>query len=107
MHYHGSERYESQAVAWSGEEGQHLVSIVDEPDPSALAARGIRGESIRTERDPAVLEELTKFINARKVMPTVAGVFPLTDVSEAHNQIAARHTRGKIVLKIGDNATTR
>jgi NADPH:quinone reductase-like Zn-dependent oxidoreductase len=51
--------------------------------------------------DAALLEELTKLIEANKITPIVSQTFPLSDVAKAHQQIETRHTRGKIVLKIG------
>ncbi|MEY2487942.1 MAG: hypothetical protein QOH39_3590 [Verrucomicrobiota bacterium] len=83
--------------------GGIIVSIVDDPDPAALEGRGIRGQSLRTAPDPAVLEELAKLIDAKKMTPVVSQVFPLSDVAKAHDQIATRHTRGKIVIKIAEN----
>jgi NADPH:quinone reductase-like Zn-dependent oxidoreductase len=49
-----------------------------------------------------VLEELAKLIDDGKITPIVSVVMPLVDVAKAHEQIASRHTRGKIVLKIAE-----
>jgi NADPH:quinone reductase-like Zn-dependent oxidoreductase len=51
--------------------------------------------------DAKVLEDLTKLIEANKIIPIVSQTFPLADVAKAHEQIETHHTRGKIVLKIG------
>jgi NADPH:quinone reductase-like Zn-dependent oxidoreductase len=82
--------------------GGIIVSIVDDPDKAALDARGIRGISIRTDPKASVLEELTRLIDTKKVTPVVSQVLPLSEVVKAHEQIATRHTRGKIVLKVTD-----
>jgi NADPH:quinone reductase-like Zn-dependent oxidoreductase len=80
--------------------GGIIVSIVDDPDKAALDAHGIRGVSIRTDPKASTLEELTRLIDAKKVTAVVSQVFPLSDVVKAHEQIATRHTRGKIVLQV-------
>jgi NADPH:quinone reductase-like Zn-dependent oxidoreductase len=82
--------------------GGIIVSIVDDPDKAALDAHGIRGVSIRTDPNASTLEELTRLIDAKKVTPVVSQVFPLSEVVKAHEQIATRHTRGKIVLQVAE-----
>jgi NADPH:quinone reductase-like Zn-dependent oxidoreductase len=82
--------------------GGMIVSIVDDVDRNELAAHGIRGAAIRTEPNEKTLEELARLIDAKKVAPVVSQVLPLSEVGKAHQQIATRHTRGKIVLKVAD-----
>ena len=82
--------------------GGIIVSIVDDPDKAALNAHGIRGKSIRTDPKANVLEELTRLIEAKKIVPVVSQVLPLNEVVKAHEQIATRHTRGKIVLQVAE-----
>ena len=82
--------------------GGIIVSIVDDPDKTALDAHGIRGVSIRTDPRASTLEELRRLIDAKKVTPVVSQTFPLSEVVKAHEQIATRHTRGKIVLQVAD-----
>ncbi len=82
--------------------GGMIVSIVDDVDPNELAAHGIRGTTIRTEPNQKTLEELARLIDAKKITPVVSQVLPLNEVAKAHQQIATRHTRGKIVLKVAD-----
>ena len=82
--------------------GGIIVSIVDEPEQAALETHGIRGVSIRTDPKASTLEELTRLIDAKKMTPVVSQVLPLSEVVKAHEQIATRHTQGKIVLKVGD-----
>jgi NADPH:quinone reductase-like Zn-dependent oxidoreductase len=36
----------------------------------------------------------------KKMTPVVSQTFPLADVAKAQQQIATRHTRGKIVLQV-------
>jgi NADPH:quinone reductase-like Zn-dependent oxidoreductase len=78
-----------------------IVSITDQPDAAECAKRGIRCSHVGAHPDAAVLEEFTKLIEANKITPIVSQTFPLSDVANAHKQIETRHTRGKIVLKIG------
>jgi NADPH:quinone reductase-like Zn-dependent oxidoreductase len=82
--------------------GGIIVSIVDEPEQAALDARGIRGVALRSTPKADVLEELTRLIDAKKMRPVVSQVLPLSEVAKAHDQIATRHTRGKVVLRVVD-----
>jgi NADPH:quinone reductase-like Zn-dependent oxidoreductase len=82
--------------------GGIIVSIADEPEQASLDAHGIRGAAIRSSPKANVLEELTRLIEAKKVTPVVSQVLPLSEVVKAHEQIATRHTRGKIVLQVAD-----
>lgn len=82
--------------------GGIIVSITDDPDKAALDAHGIRGTSISAVPKANVLEELARLIDAKKIRPVVSQVLPLAETAKAHQQIATRHTRGKIVLKVAD-----
>ena len=82
--------------------GGIIVSITGQPDPAELEKHGIRGIGFSAYPDAKVLEELAKLIEAGKITPIVSAVMPLVDIVKAHQQIASRHTRGKIVLKIAE-----
>jgi NADPH:quinone reductase-like Zn-dependent oxidoreductase len=82
--------------------GGIIVSIVDDPKPPALEAHGIRGVTLRCAPKAGVLEELSKLMEAKKLMPVISQTFEMAGVVQAQDQIATGHTRGKIVLKIGD-----
>ena len=82
--------------------GGFVVSITGEPDQAQLDQHGLRGMSIMAHPDANVLNELTKLIEAKKLVPIVSQVFPLTDANKAHQQIETRHTRGKIVLRVAE-----
>ncbi len=82
--------------------GGIIVSITGQPDPGELQKHGIRGAGLGAHPDAKVLEELAKLIDAGKITPIVSAVMPLVDVAKAQEQIASRHTRGKIVLKIAE-----
>src|SRR6267142_2281819 len=85
--------------------GGIIVSITGQPDPGELEKHGIRGAGLSAHPDAKVLEELAKLIDAGKITPIVSAVMPLVDVAKAQEQIASRHTRGKIVLKIAEPPT--
>jgi NADPH:quinone reductase-like Zn-dependent oxidoreductase len=80
--------------------GGIIVSIVDEPAQAELDARGIRGVTLRAAPQADVLEELARLIDAQKITPVVSQTFPLSEFAKALDQIATRHTRGKIVFQI-------
>jgi len=82
--------------------GGVIVSITGQPDPGELEKYGIRGGGLSVHPDAKVLEELAKLTDDGKITPIVSAVVPLVDVAKAHQQIASRHTRGKIVLKIAE-----
>jgi NADPH:quinone reductase-like Zn-dependent oxidoreductase len=82
--------------------GGIIVSITGQPDPGELEKHGIRGVGLGAHPDAKVLEELAKLIDTGKITPIVSAVIPLVDVAKAQEQIASRHTRGKIVLKIAE-----
>jgi NADPH:quinone reductase-like Zn-dependent oxidoreductase len=87
--------------------GGIIVSIVDEPKPETLEAHGIRGVALRCTPKAGVLEELSKLMEAKKLTPVISQAFPMTQVVQAQDQIATGHTRGKIVLNIGQNPVRR
>jgi NADPH:quinone reductase-like Zn-dependent oxidoreductase len=82
--------------------GGMIVSVAGRPDPAELEKRQIRGTWILVQPKASVLEELTKLIEAKKIMPIVSAIVPLADAAKAQEQVAARHTRGKIVLRVAD-----
>ena len=82
--------------------GGIIVSITGEPDPAELEKHGIRGTGLGAHPDAKVLEELAKLIDAGEITPIVSAVMPLADIVKAHQQIASRHTRGNVVLKVAE-----
>jgi NADPH:quinone reductase-like Zn-dependent oxidoreductase len=80
--------------------GGIIVSIVDEPAQAELDAHGIRGVALRSSPKADTQEELARLMEARKLIPAVSQTFPLSDFNKALDQIATRHTRGKVVLQV-------
>lgn len=92
---------DTQARSWATlKKGGILVSIVQPPDQELAARAGARGAVILVKPSGAQLAELTALIDDGKLKPIVSKVFPLEKAAEAHEQIATRHTRGKIVLEV-------
>jgi NADPH:quinone reductase-like Zn-dependent oxidoreductase len=86
--------------------GGIVVSIVDEPAPAELDARGIRGVTLRAAPQAQVLADLARLIDAKKITPVVSQTFPLSEFAKALDQIATRHTRGKIVFQVAPEPDT-
>src|SRR5438034_1409816 len=82
--------------------GGIIVSITGQPDPAELEKHGIRGAALGAHPDAKVLEELAKLIDAGKIRPIVSAVIPLVDGAKAHQQIASRHTRCNVELKVAE-----
>ena len=80
--------------------GGVIVSITGDPDAAECAQHQIRCSGVMAHPDAKVLDELTKLIEANKVVPVVSQTFPLEDAPKTHQQIETRHTRGKIVLRV-------
>lgn len=84
--------------------GGIIVSIVDEPKQAELDAHGIRGVAFRCTPKAGVLEELARLSDTKKMTPIVSQTLPLAEFAKAQEQIATRHTRGKIVLQVGEES---
>jgi NADPH:quinone reductase-like Zn-dependent oxidoreductase len=81
--------------------GGFIATLVARLDQSELDKHGIRGASISVKPDANELDEIARLIEAKKIKPVVTEVLPLTEAVKALQQAATHHTRGKIVLKIG------
>jgi NADPH:quinone reductase-like Zn-dependent oxidoreductase len=82
--------------------GGFIVTIVGRIDHAELEKHGIRGASLSVKSDSGELAEIGKLIDENKIRVTVSQTFPLSEAMKAQEQIATRHTRGKIVLKVAD-----
>ena len=81
-------------------DGGRAVSIVLQGAPLRLG-RGITGESFAARGGRQRLEQLAALVDAGELRPQAETVLPLERAREALARVAARHTRGKIVLHIG------
>jgi NADPH2:quinone reductase len=83
-------------------DGGRAISIVF-PGPPAQLERGITGESFAAHVTRQRLEALRRLVDTGRLRPQVQAVLPLDQAREALAQVAGRHTRGKIVLQIGQS----
>lgn len=81
--------------------GGFLVSIVQQPDPAALKARGVRGSAMMVKPSAVQLAEIARLIDAGTLKVTVSETFPLSEAAKALERSEAGHVRGKLVLKVG------
>jgi NADPH:quinone reductase-like Zn-dependent oxidoreductase len=67
-------------------------------DFSAAAKHGVKTAGNSAAANAKVLAELASLIDVGRLKIPIAKVYPLADVREAYQDLARRHTRGKIVL---------
>lgn len=84
--------------------GGIIVSIVARPKESELEQHSIRGTALSVEPNSEELAEIGKLIDDKKIKVVVSQTFPLSEAMKAQEQVATGHTRGKIVLKVADEA---
>ena len=88
-----------QAIGAVRDGGRAMFLVLS--DPPARLERGITGESFAARGGRERLEDLSRLVDADKLHPQVGAVLPLDQAREALARVAGRHTRGKIVLQIG------
>jgi NADPH:quinone reductase-like Zn-dependent oxidoreductase len=81
-------------------DGGRAAFIVLQGSPAQLE-RGITGESFAARVNRQRMEALRRLVDAGALRPQVGAVLPLDHAREALAQVASGHTRGKIVLQIG------
>ena len=83
--------------------GGVLVSVVS-PQPSFEEAKvhGVRPVWFVVEPNRAQLIQIGALIDAGRIRPIIETVLPLSQASQAYEQGARGHTRGKIVLRVVD-----
>lgn len=92
---------DTQERSWSVlKKGGHLVSIVEAPDQARAARAEAKGSVILVKPSADELAQITALIESGQLKPLVTKVLPLARAAEAHEQVATRHTRGKIVLEV-------
>jgi NADPH:quinone reductase len=69
-------------------------------DFAAVAEYGVKGEGSSDATSAAVLAELAGLIDAGELTIPIAASYPLEQVRDAYTELARRHTRGKIVLRM-------
>ena len=81
--------------------GGLLVSIVGPADPAKVQQLGIQAPPLDAAGWSS-LPELTKLFDAKKLRVEVTETLPLSEARKAQEQVGTHHTRGKIVLKVGE-----
>lgn len=69
--------------------------------PPTQLERGIKGDTFSVDVTQQRLEALGRLVDAGKLRPRIEAVIPFEHVREALERVAGGHTRGKIVLQIG------
>ena len=69
--------------------------------PPTQLERGIKGDTFSADITRQRLEALGRLVDAGKLRPQIEAVIPFEQVREALERVAGGHTRGKIVLQIG------
>jgi NADPH:quinone reductase len=69
-------------------------------DYAAVEKFGVKGEGSAAASSAEVLAELAELIAAGELTIPIAATYPLEQIREAHTELAKRHTRGKIVLRM-------
>lgn len=82
--------------------GGCVVTLVSQLDQAELQKHAIRGAAITVQPNAEQLGKISKLIEEKKLKPLVTRMLPLAEAADACKQIATRHTRGKIVLKVAD-----
>ena len=89
--------------------GQEIAGVVEEIGDGADLRPGERvygvlfpaGEAFAAHGDRARLETQAHLVEAGTLRPQIEAVLPLEQAREALARVAGGHTRGKIVLQIG------
>ncbi|MBF4563059.1 NADP-dependent oxidoreductase [Microbacterium sp. VKM Ac-2870] len=80
-----------------------LVPTGGWPDyADAAAAAGVRATSYKVIPDGGVLATLARLLDSGAIRVFVDRVFDLTEAAAAHLELERGHTRGKLVLAVGD-----
>ena len=66
------------------------------------AAAGVRATTFKVAPDASTLAVISRLIESGDVRVNIDEVFPLEDAAEAHRALESGHTRGKLVLQVGE-----
>jgi NADPH:quinone reductase-like Zn-dependent oxidoreductase len=94
---------DTQRRSWQVlKKGGILVATLGISSPEAAREQQARGEGVMVQPDSAQLAEIAALIDTDKVNPVVTEILPLAKAARAHELSETGHTRGKIVLQVGD-----
>jgi NADPH:quinone reductase-like Zn-dependent oxidoreductase len=88
-----------QALSAVRDGGRAILIVL--AGPPAQLERGITAEAFGAYIDRRRLEALSRLVDAGQLRPQVEAVLPLEQAREALSRVASGHTRGKIVLQVG------
>jgi NADPH:quinone reductase-like Zn-dependent oxidoreductase len=80
--------------------GGIYVSILMPPSPEKAAAHGVRCAHTFVQANAEQLKEIAQLVDSGKLKVAIEKMLPLSDARAAHESIAQKHTRGKIVLRV-------
>lgn len=84
-----------------------LVVIAGMPEPEKAKAHGVRMAGVQAPDPTApILQQLGQLAESGDLWPQVGQVFSLSDAAAAHSASETGHGRGRIVLRVGDPATS-
>jgi NADPH:quinone reductase-like Zn-dependent oxidoreductase len=83
--------------------GGFLVSTVASIPEGAAEEHRVRAQTLMTKSDGKELAQIAEVIDELRVKPIVTTILPLSDAQKAHEMSESRHTRGKIVLLVGED----
>ena len=82
--------------------GGRLVSVAEEP--AATETAEIDASFFVVEPNRSQLLEITRLVEAGDLQPAIDSVFPLTEGKAAFRRSMERGKRGKVVLRVMDEA---
>jgi NADPH:quinone reductase-like Zn-dependent oxidoreductase len=71
-------------------------------DGAAARRHGVRTDAQEQASSPALWRDLATLILEKELTVPIHAVYELDDVRQAYEELAKRHTRGKIVLRVSD-----
>jgi NADPH:quinone reductase-like Zn-dependent oxidoreductase len=92
---------ETQERSWSVlKPGGILVSTLGQPPQEKAQQHGVRAVGYMAQPNSDELTEIGRLIDAGKVRPVIAAIFPFDAAPQAMQRLQAGHVRGKIVLQL-------
>lgn len=85
--------------------GGILVSLLGEPDQAAAGQYGIRAISNSVSQpfpSSDLLQTIAGLLANGTIKTAIAAEYPLADVRQAHVRVETGHSRGRVVLRVGD-----
>jgi NADPH:quinone reductase-like Zn-dependent oxidoreductase len=84
-----------------------LVVIAGMPEPEKAKAHGVRTAGVQAPEPIApILHQLAQLVESGELRPQVGQVFSVSEAAASHAASETGHGRGRIVLQVGDPATS-